>query len=684
MKNWFRKIRRTATLVAVLSLVILPITMLGGSARAKTFPDTFPRLANYYLKSPISVSEARLLARWDVVILGRELQYTSPAIFPILRELNPDILLLAYAPSEEFVTAQRDIADPQHPDAIFAAGVADEWFLTDAAGNRISNWPGTQMLNVTLQAPVVNGRQWATYLPTFMHDHIMATGLWDGIFYDNVWPDIAWMNGGDIDLNRDGQTDSTTELNAAWAAGMESLLAYSRRLEGDNAVIIGNGGGQYYTSLNGRLMEEFPSDSDGGWTGAMKLYLNVMQRGALPPMVVLNGKSSTGLATDEQAMRLTLASTLMDGGFASFDFGTQRHADLWWYDEYGLSLGMPVSGRRNLLKNGATLEPGLWRRDFQNGIVLLNSTATARTVELADAYEELTRSGSPKPNDGRIVTSVVIGPFDGKFMLRRQFSIDRGQYQNGSFVRAFSAGGSPIRQAFLTYTEGIDGGADIIKEDLDGDGNIETVVAAQNRVRVLTSDGRTIAGFSPYGRGFRRAVSLAVGDLDGDGFKEIITGAGNGGGPHVRTFTRTGRPLSPGFFAYAKTFRGGVHVAAGDLDGDGRDEIITGAGQRGGPQVRIFDKHGRALGGFFAYDKGFRGGVDVAVGDVTGDGSAEIVTAPGRGGSPHIRILSARGREVRPSFYAFDRSFRAGVTVSVLDANGDLVNDILIAAPTLY
>jgi len=119
------------------------------------------------------------------------------------------------------------------------------------------------------------------------------------------------------------------------------------------------------------------------------------------------------------------------------------------------------------------------------------------------------------------------------------------------------------------------------------------------------------------------------------------------------------------------------------VTGNPLKEIVTGAGDGGGPHVRIFSNTGRLLSpGFFAYNKHFRGGVNVAVGDVTGDGKAEIVSAPGKGGSPHIRIFSAQG-DALSSFYAFDRSLTSGVFVSLLDINGDLINDIVVSAPTI-
>ena len=103
-------------------------------------------------------------------------------------------------------------------------------------------------------------------------------------------------------------------------------------------------------------------------------------------------------------------------------------------------------------------------------------------------------------------------------------------------------------------------------------------------------------------------------------------------------------------------FAGGVHVAAGDVDGDGRTDIITGAGPGGGPHVEVFSGadvtrfelfspydaafYESVLGGFFAYDPFFPGGVHVAAGDVDGDGRADIITGAGPGGGPHVEFFN--------------------------------------------
>jgi len=79
------------------------------------------------------------------------------------------------------------------------------------------------------------------------------------------------------------------------------------------------------------------------------------------------------------------------------------------------------------------------------------------------------------------------------------------------------------------------------------------------------------------------------------------------------------------WLAYDKNFRGGVNVATGDVNGDGQIEIITAPASSGGPQIRIFNSSGTALNSFFAYDKNFRGGIKVTVGDMDENGELEIL-----------------------------------------------------------
>ncbi len=683
MKNWLlkKKNMRNKLLAAV---IMLPFLFLSSNGQAAVLPETFPRLANYFLQQNISDYEARNLAKWDLAIIGFEAQYNNPEIFRILREKNPDVIILAYVASEEVSLSQDNIKDVDHPHYKLLNGISDGWWLRDSSGNYVSYWPGTKMLNVTQYAAKDKGLRWNDYLPKFMHEQVMSTGLWDGIFYDNCWQEINWLNNGNLDLNNDGIREPANQLDIAWAEGMAELLANSRNLEGNDTVIIGNGGGEFYTSLNGRMIEEFPSDSDGQWTGAMEKYFNFIYRSRQPSIVIINSKTNSGHSNDYQSMRYTLTSSLLNDGFYSFDYGAQKHSDLWWYDEYSVYLGKPLGGAQNLLSENNNLREGVWRRDYQNAIVIVNSTDQAQNIELGGGFEKISGSQDSIVNNGQIVSSVSLNSHDGVILLKRYFEIENGYYINGAYGKVFDKFGGSERQGFFTYNSGYAGGLKVLKKDINNDGRKEMLVAWNDKIQIYNADGFLTREFYPYGSYYNRGINFDVGDIDGDGRLEIVTGTELGGGPHVRIFNSRGNLKNPGFFAYAEHFRGGVHVAVGDVDGNGIDEIVTGAGYTGGPHVRIFDKNGKPLYGYFAYDERFRGGVSVSVADLNNDGKAEIITGAGPGGGPHVRILNHYGNMVLPGFFAYNLSYRGGIEVTTADIDQDGIVDIIAYAKNIY
>ena len=121
---------------------------------------------------------------------------------------------------------------------------------------------------------------------------------------------------------------------------------------------------------------------------------------------------------------------------------------------------------------------------------------------------------------------------------------------------------------------------------------------------------------------------------------QMVTGSGPGDPAEVHLIESSGERA---FLAYDPLFLGGVHVALGDVDGDGTADIITGAGTGGGPHVRVFSGADLSeLASFFAYSPAFVGGVTVAAGDVDGDGLADIITGAGPGGARTCASSAAR------------------------------------------
>ena len=198
-------------------------------------------------------------------------------------------------------------------------------------------------------------------------------------------------------------------------------------------------------------------------------------------------------------------------------------------------------------------------------------------------------------------------------------------------------------------------------------------------VRVFDLSGKPKGGFFAYNEDFRGGVNVAGGDVDGDGLDEIITGPGKGVESEIKVFDLSGN-LKNSFVVYPPKFLGGANVAVGDVDGDGQDEIITGAGPGGGPHVRVFDGQGNFKFHFFAFNKNFLGGVNVAVGDTDADNRDEIIVGVASGASSYIRVFNAEFLLLRLQFLAYSKDFYHGTNIAVADFDGDQQVEIISAS----
>jgi len=192
-------------------------------------------------------------------------------------------------------------------------------------------------------------------------------------------------------------------------------------------------------------------------------------------------------------------------------------------------------------------------------------------------------------------------------------------------------------------------------------------------VKVFYASAAEPLDFGAFDGSFKGGVQVAAADFDGDGHAEIVVGAGKGGAGRVRVFDALGEAFASAslpafkndFTAYPGTFKSEVYVAAGDVDGDGVPDIVTGAGKGSKPEVAVFSGvDGALLGRFLAFDAKQKTGVRVAVGDVDGDGRYDVIASPGGGRGAAVRAFDGTTLAMKAEFPAFDAKYRHGVFVA--------------------
>jgi FG-GAP-like repeat len=276
---------------------------------------------------------------------------------------------------------------------------------------------------------------------------------------------------------------------------------------------------------------------------------------------------------------------------------------------------------------------------------------------------------SAAPDSLRVAIGDVDG--DGKPDL-----VVAGDTPDGPQIEALTASGTR-----LLSLPGVSRGESIAVGDVTGDGKADIVVSdgpsQDARVTVFAADGSLDASFSPYGPSFTNGVRVAAGDFDGDGGTEYLTGQGPGGTSEVDLFDQTGALLLA-LHPFAGAGSDGVYVAAGDVEGDGRAQIVVGAAAGGEPRVSVYSRTGTLLSSFLAFEPTFTGGVRVAVGDLEGDGKAEVIVGSGPGRPAEVRIFTASGTLLR-TIVPFSPSFAGGVFPAAGDLTGDGRAEIAVA-----
>ncbi len=260
----------------------------------------------------------------------------------------------------------------------------------------------------------------------------------------------------------------------------------------------------------------------------------------------------------------------------------------------------------------------------------------------------------------------------------------------GPQVNVYDANTNNLLYSFFAYDPNFTGGVRVAVGDVNGDGIPDIITGAGpgggSDIKIFDgSTGALIREFSPFNPLFTGGQYIAAADLNNQGYDDIIVGADYGGGPEVIVFDGKTGAILYNFFAYDPAFIGGVRVAAGDVLGNGHVDIICGAGPGGGPNVTVFQPNADGTvtpnRSFFAYDPAFTLGIYVAAGEVQGNGTDAIITGAGAGGGPNVSIFDGSDESLIASFFAYDPGFVGGVRVAAVQGSDGSVAVATVAGP---
>lgn len=267
----------------------------------------------------------------------------------------------------------------------------------------------------------------------------------------------------------------------------------------------------------------------------------------------------------------------------------------------------------------------------------------------------------------------------------------------GPQVRIFDNEGN-LLESFFAYNESLRGEFNVLTADVTGDGNREIITYAGEgfgpQVRIFDHRGTFIDDFFVYHQGYREGIEVKAADINGDGIADLVTVPQGEGGVNLRVYTYNstdeGFELLDWEMVYGTTYDGKVNIVTADIDMDTKSEIIVAPAGAGGPNVRVYTYNEisaqlELVDWFMAFEGTFEGGVNIAVGNVSGDSTKEIVVTPMSDGGPNVRVYEYNSDtglfEFKDWFWAYQQTYRGGVELKLADLNNDGLSEI-ITMPT--
>ena len=405
------------------------LALTGGSfheeACAYFLDPRFPHLGGIKISSPQNYADPSVqtqLARLDFVVVNFYFNWGGSGTamnnaVNAIKAKNPNIVIVDYCQIEEV----SNTAAGQQP--LRAQLDAAKWWLyqSGAGGTKVpAPTSGSSVPNLT------NFTGWSTWVADYHFDQVWRhISKLDGTFTDNFF----WKPAVNGDWNRTGGSDSQNDSTVqSWYR--QGMITHTNRVKARTGKLVtGNVGrlGQpeavntgYQGLLNGGTLERFIGETwsaeNFGWKTMMDRYRKVMGLLAAPKLLIFNMR---GNPTDYKTFRYGFASALMDNAYFDFSNGTSGplyKPGVIWFDEYDLA-GTANTKWLGTAVNGPPTSPwqnGVYRRRFQNGMVLVNPRGNGnRTVTIEPGYRRFLGNQARTINNGNPASSITLQDRDG-------------------------------------------------------------------------------------------------------------------------------------------------------------------------------------------------------------------------------------------------------------------------------
>lgn len=412
------------------------VSALATCASASAFtPPPFPRIAGIQVGGPFDYNDPTyqsemakqaitVMNYWPGMAPGGE---SMQSIIQAIKSANPNALVFMYIDSDEQFTDPTNSADASLRTQLNKM----KWWLytntSDTSAVLSFYGDGGDTINNTPYTPKdSSGEDAVDYITRwFVSNYYPAMPNVDGFFMDNVFlkPRVAG------DWYRNGQVLQTSDpkAQAAIQAGYERYFDLVRTLmpgkyqignvatwyqPGQPSVPSGYKGMTDGGLIEGLIGNSWSTETWAGWQSMEDQYFSIMATENSPKLAIFG---QWGNPTDYQSMRYGLSSCLMNDGYYSFTNTAKGYSGVVWFDEYNAKLGQPTTSPPT-----AAWQNGVWRRDFTNGIALVNPKGNgARTVQLGGTFVKIKGTQAPSVNNGQTVTSVTLQDRDGIILLRQ-------------------------------------------------------------------------------------------------------------------------------------------------------------------------------------------------------------------------------------------------------------------------